>query len=93
VYHISFKDFKGILLHRNKKKHHTDVWDDREYLASKLIFHFLRTLIFISSELVSKVYIKYVAYGRYKFLCVYICVFSPEIHLGVFVVVVVVFNA
>ena len=72
---MSFKQFEGILLHRNKK--HTDVWGSRDSLAIKLIY-FLRTLIFISSELVSKVYIKYAAYRRYKFSCVYMCVFSPE---------------
>lgn len=74
MYHIAFKQVKGILLHRSEKKH-ADVWDDREYLAIKLIFYFLRTLIFISSELVSKVYIKYVAYGRYKFLNSYVCMY------------------
>lgn len=79
MYHvISFKQFEGLLLHRNKK--HTDVWGNRDSLAIKLIFYFLRTLIFISSELVSKVYIKYVAYRKYKFLWVCMCVFSPEIH-------------
>lgn len=77
--HISFKQFEGIHLHRNKK--HTDVWGNRDSLAVKFIFYFLRTLIFISSELVSKVYIKYVAYRRYKFLYVCMCVISPEIHL------------
>lgn len=70
----AFKQFENILCIEIKK--HTDVWGNREYLAVKLIFYFLRTLIFISSELVSKVYIKYVAYRRYKFLCVYVCIFS-----------------
>ena len=62
--HISFKQFEGILLHRHEI--HADVWGNREDLIVKLIFHLLRTLIFISSELVSKVDIKYVAYGRHK---------------------------
>lgn len=72
MYHVSFKQIEGIFLHRNKK--HTDVWGNREYLEIKLIFHFLRTLMFISSELVSKIYIKYVSYERYKFLKPYVCV-------------------
>lgn len=82
MYHISFKQFEGILLHRNKK--HTDVWVNREDFVIKLIFHLLRTLIFISPELVSKAYIKYMAYGRHKFLCVCLRVFSPEVQLASF---------
>lgn len=73
---ISFKQSEGILLHRNTK--HTNIWGNRDSVAIKLIFYFLRTLIFISSEVVSKVYIKYAAYRREKFSCVYMCIFSPE---------------
>lgn len=62
--HISLKQFEGILLHRHEIR--ADVWGNREDLIAKLIFQLLRTLIFISSELVSKVDIKYVAYGRHK---------------------------
>lgn len=85
---VSFKQFEDILLHRDKKR--TDVWGNRDSLGIKLIFHFLGTLIFISPELVSEVYIKYVAYRRYKSWCVYMCVFSPESHL---IFVCVFFNA
>lgn len=53
-------------------------------VATKLIFHFLRTLIFISSELVAKVYIKYVTYRRYKFYWVYSVYFLLRVILFLF---------
>lgn len=83
MYHvISLEQLESLLLHRNKK--HTDVWGDGDSLATKLIFHFLRTSIFISSERVAKVYIKYVAYRRYKFYCVYSVYFLLRVILFLF---------
>lgn len=75
LYHLrSLKAYFCIEI-KKKKTHHTDVWDNREYLASKLIFHFWRTLNFFHLNLLQRFILNTWHTGENRFLNSYVCIY------------------